>query len=106
MPIWKYAANRVRTAVENALLRYKLSEYHTGYRAFSRRGLGTLPLEENDDDFVFDKQILAQAIWFGFPIGEISCPARHFPETSSVGFRRRVEYGLWGPGTTLEERGA
>jgi len=106
MPIWKYAANRVLTAVENALLRYKLSEYHTGYRAFSRRVLETLPLEENDDDFVFDNQILAQAIWFGFHIGEISCPARYFAEASSIGFRRSVKYGLGVLGTALEYRAA
>jgi len=106
MPIWKYAANRVLTAVENALLRYKLSEYHTGYRAFSRRVLETLPLEENDDDFVFDNQILAQAIWFGFHIGEISCPARYFAEASSIGFRRSVRYGLGVLGTALEYRAA
>ena len=106
MPIWKYAANRVLTAVENALLRYKLSEYHTGYRAFSRRVLETLPLEENDDDFVFDNQILAQAIWFGFHIGEISCPARYFAEASSIGFQRSVKYGLGVLGTALEYRAA
>ena len=106
MPIWKYAANRVLTAVENVLLRYKLSEYHTGYRAFSRRVLETLPLEENDDDFVFDNQILAQAIWFGFHIGEISCPARYFAEASSIGFHRSVKYGLGVLGTALEYRAA
>ena len=106
MPVWKYAANRVLTAVENALLRYKLSEYHTGYRAFSRRVLQTLPLEENDDDFVFDNQILAQAIWFGFHIGEISCPARYFAEASSIGFRRSVKYGLGVLGTALAYRAA
>jgi glycosyltransferase involved in cell wall biosynthesis len=106
MPVWKYAANRVLTAMENALLRYKLSEYHTGYRAFSRRVLQTLPLEENDDDFVFDNQILAQAIWFGFHIGEISCPARYFAEASSIGFRRSVKYGLGVLGTALEYRAA
>src|SRR2546423_5764069 len=94
MPIWKYAANRVRTAVENALLRYKLSEFHTGYRAFSRRVLETLPLEENSDDFVFDNQMLAQALYFGFTIGEISCPTRYTAESSSINLRRSVTYGL------------
>jgi len=106
MPIWKYAANRFLTAVENLLLGYKLAEYHTGYRAFSRRLLETLPLEENSDDFVFDNEMLAQAIWFGFHIGEISCPARYFPEASSIGFRRSVKYGLGVLGTALEYRAA
>jgi glycosyltransferase involved in cell wall biosynthesis len=104
MPVWKYAANRFLTAVENLLLGYKLAEYHTGYRAFSRRLLETLPLEENSDDFVFDNQMLAQAIWSGFHIGEISCPARYFPEASSIGFRRSVKYGLGVLGTALEYR--
>jgi len=106
MPIWKYAANRFLTAAENLLLGYKLAEYHTGYRAFSRRVLETLPLEENSDDFVFDNQILAQAIWFGFQIGEISCPARYFPEASSIGFRRSVHYGLGVLETALQFRAA
>ena len=106
MPIWKYAANRFLTATENLLLGYKLAEYHTGYRAFSRRLLETLPLEENSDDFVFDNQMLAQAIWFGFHIGEISCPARYFPEASSINFRRSVKYGLGVLGTALEYRAA
>jgi glycosyltransferase involved in cell wall biosynthesis len=106
MPIWKYAANRFLTATENLFLGYKLAEYHTGYRAFSRRLLETLPLEENSDDFVFDNQMLAQAIWFGFHIGEISCPARYFPEASSINFRRSVKYGLGVLGTALEYRAA
>jgi glycosyltransferase involved in cell wall biosynthesis len=106
MPVWKYAANRFLTATENMLLGYKLAEYHTGYRAFSRRLLETLPLEENSDDFVFDNQMLAQAIWFGFQIGEISCPARYFPEASSINFRRSVKYGLGVLGTALEYRAA
>src|SRR3954468_3538430 len=104
MPVWKYAANRFLTATENMLLGYKLAEYHTGYRAFSRRLLETLPLEENSDDFVFDNQMLAQAIWFGFQIGEISCPARYFPEASSINFARSVKYGLGVLGTALEYR--
>ena len=106
MPIWKYAANRFLTATENLFLGYKLAEYHTGYRAFSRRLLETLPLEENSEDFVFDNQMLAQAIWFGFHIGEISCPARYFPEASSINFRRSVKYGLGVLGTALEYRAA
>jgi hypothetical protein len=106
MPLWKYVANRLLTAGENLLLGYKLAEYHTGYRAFSRRLLETLPLEENSDDFVFDNQMLAQAIWFGFQIGEISCPARYFPQASSIGFRRSVTYGLGVVGTALQFRAA
>jgi hypothetical protein len=106
MPLWKYAANRFLTAMENVLLQYKLAEYHTGYRAFSRRVLESLPLAENSDDFVFDNQVLAQAIWFGFQIGEISCPARYFPEASSIDFRRSVTYGLGVLLTALEYRAA
>jgi glycosyltransferase involved in cell wall biosynthesis len=106
MPLWKYVANRFLTATENALLGYKLAEYHTGYRAFSRRLLETLPLEENSDDFVFDNQMLAQAIWFGFHIGEISCPARYFAEASSINFRRSMKYGFGVLGTALEFRAA
>ena len=104
MPLWKYVANRVLTAFENLMLGYKLAEYHTGYRAFSRRLLERLPLEENSDDFVFDNQMLAQAIWFGFAIGEISCPARYFPEASSIGFRRSVRYGIGVLATAIEFR--
>jgi glycosyltransferase involved in cell wall biosynthesis len=106
MPRWKYVANRFLTATENALLGYKLAEYHTGYRAFSRRLLETLPLEENSDDFVFDNQMLAQAVWFGFHIGELSCPARYFAEASSINFRRSVKYGLGVLGTALQFRAA
>jgi len=106
MPLWKYAANRFLTFAENALLGYKLAEYHTGYRAFSRRLLETLPLEENSDDFIFDNQMLAQAIWFGFQIGEISCPARYFPEASSIGFGRSLKYGFGVLGTALQFRAA
>ena len=106
MPLWKYLANRFLTATENTLIGYKLAEYHTGYRAFSRRLLETLPLEENSDDFVFDNQMLAQAIWFGFHIGEISCPARYFPEASSINFRRSMKYGFGVLGTALEYRAA
>jgi len=104
MPLWKYVANRTLTAAENLLLGYKLVEYHTGYRAFSRRLLETLPLEENSDDFVFDNQMLAQSLWFGFDIGEISCPTRYFTEASSINFRRSVKYGFGVLGTALEYR--
>jgi glycosyltransferase involved in cell wall biosynthesis len=94
MPLYKYVANRFLTAVENVLLGIKLSEYHTGYRAFSRKVLETLPLAENSNDFVFDNQMLAQTAAFGFRIGEISCPTRYFPEASSINFRRSCIYGL------------
>jgi glycosyltransferase involved in cell wall biosynthesis len=104
MPLWKYVANRALTASENLLLGYKLSEYHTGYRVFSREVLERLPLEENSDDFVFDNQMLAQILWFGFRIGEISCPTRYFPEASSINFRRSVTYGFGVLGTAIEYR--
>ena len=104
MPIWKYVANRALTFIENLLLGYKLAEYHTGYRAFSRRLLEALPLEENSDDFVFDNQMLAQALWFGFDIGEVSCPTRYFPEASSINFSRSVRYGFGVLATAVEYR--
>ncbi len=94
MPLYKYIANRVLTLVENMALGVKLSEYHTGYRAFARSVLETLPLEENSDDFVFDNEMLAQAVFFGFKIGEISCPTKYFDDASSINFRRSVTYGL------------
>ena len=94
MPRYKYVANRFLTAVENVLLGSKLSEFHTGYRAFSRRVLESLPLEENSDDFVFDNQMLAQVLYFGFTIGEISCPTRYTAESSSINLRRSVTYGM------------
>ena len=94
MPLYKYVANRFLTAFENILLGVKLSEYHTGYRAFSRQVLERLPLNENSDDFVFDNQMLAQVVAFGFSIGEISCPTRYFPEASSINLRRSIVYGL------------
>jgi len=94
MPTYKYFANRILTLVENFLLGSKLSEFHTGFRAFSRRVLEELPLYENSDDFVFDNQMLTQAIFFNFKIGEISCPTRYFPEASSINFKRSVIYGL------------
>ncbi|MFZ1083587.1 MAG: glycosyltransferase family 2 protein [Terracidiphilus sp.] len=94
MPLYKYIANRILTAIENIFLGVKLSEYHTGFRAFSRELLETLPLQENSDDFVFDNQMIAQAVIFGFHIGEISCPTRYFEEASSINFRRSVKYGF------------
>lgn len=94
MPLYKYLANRFLTFFENLLLGAKLSEYHTGFRAFSRRVLEALPLLENSDDFLFDNEMLAQVIYFGFPVGEVSCPTRYFPEASSINFPRSVKYGL------------
>ncbi|HOQ05669.1 MAG TPA: glycosyltransferase family 2 protein [Anaerohalosphaeraceae bacterium] len=94
MPLWRYAANRFLTFAENLLMGAKLSEYHTGYRAFSRTLLERLPLEANSDDFVFDNQMLAQILWLGYPIGEVSCPTRYFAEASSINFRRSCVYGL------------
>jgi glycosyltransferase involved in cell wall biosynthesis len=94
MPIYKYVANRFLTLVENLLLGHKLSEYHTGYRAFSREILERLPLERNSNDFVFDNQMLAQIIWFGYRIGELTCPTKYFEDASSINFRRSVVYGL------------
>jgi glycosyltransferase involved in cell wall biosynthesis len=94
MPLYKYICNRLLTAFENLFLRVKLSEYHTGYRAFSRELLTRLPLLENSDDFVFDNQMLAQCVHFGFRIGEVSCPTKYFAAASSINFRRSVLYGL------------
>jgi glycosyltransferase involved in cell wall biosynthesis len=94
MPLYKYIANRFLTLFENLLLGHKLSEYHTGYRAFSREILERLPLEQNSNDFVFDNQMLAQIICFGYRIGEITCPTRYFADASSINFRRSVKYGL------------
>jgi glycosyltransferase involved in cell wall biosynthesis len=94
MPVYKYIANRLLTAFQNIFLGVKLSEYHTGFRAFSRELLETLPLLENSDDFVFDNQMIAQAVMFGFKIGEISCPTKYFEEASSINFKRSVEYGI------------
>ena len=101
MPRYKYIANRVLTAFQNLFLGVKLSEYHTGFRAFSREVLQTLPLLENSDDFVFDNQMLAQSVMFGFRIGEISCPTSYFEEASSINFRRSVKYGLGVLATTV-----
>ena len=94
MPIWKYVANRFLTFVGNIFLGAKLSEYHTGYRAFSRRLLKQLPLHENSDDFVFDNQMLAQIIWYGFTIAEVSCPTKYFEEASSINLSRSIKYGF------------
>ena len=94
MPGWKYVANRFLTLTENLLLGAKLSEYHTGYRAFSREILERLPWEQNSDDFVFDNQMLAQVLWHGYSVGEVSCPTRYFREASSINFPRSVRYGF------------
>jgi len=94
MPYWKYVSNRALTAGSNMLLGAKLSEYHTGYRAFSRELLEKLDLEGNSDDFVFDNQMLAQILWHGHIIAEVSCPTKYFPEASSINFRRSVRYGI------------
>ena len=95
MPLWRYIGNRVLTLLENALLGSKLSEFHTGYRAFSRRLLESLPLEKNSNDFVFDNQILAEILWQGDVIAEVSCPTHYFEEASGISFRRSITYG-WG----------
>ena len=94
MPPYKYVANRALTLIQNLLLRYKLSEYHTGYRAFSRALLEKLPLEQNDDDFVFDNQMLSQIIYGGYDIGEVTCPTRYMEDSSSISFSRALQYGL------------
>jgi glycosyltransferase involved in cell wall biosynthesis len=94
MPWWKYVANRALTLFSNVMMHAKLSEYHTGYRAFSRELLEGLPLARNSDDFVFDNEVLAEILWQGHTIAEVSCPTRYFPEASSIGFRRSVRYGL------------
>lgn len=104
MPLYKFISNRILTAIQNILLNYKLSEYHTGYRAFSREVLEALPLEENTDDFVFDNEMLAQVIYFGYRIGEISCPTRYFAEASSINFVRSFQYGLGVLATSMKFR--
>jgi glycosyltransferase involved in cell wall biosynthesis len=104
MPIWKYVANRGLTLVQNLLIGAKLSEYHTGYRAFSRQILETLPLHLNSDDFVFDNQMLCQVIWHGFRVAEISCPTVYEPDSSSINFRRSVTYGFGCLKTALDFR--
>ena len=104
MPGWKYIANRWLTLVENILLGAKLSEYHTGYRAFSREILETIDLSNNSDDFVFDNQMLAQILWHGFTIAEVSCPTKYFPEASSINLRRSIKYGFGCLGTGMKFR--
>lgn len=94
MPIWKYIANRFLTLVQNILLGAKISEYHTGYRGFSRDLLERLPLEVNSDDFVFDNQMLAQIVWFGYTVAEVSCPTKYFAEASSINLFRSIKYGI------------
>ena len=94
MPLYKYISNRFLTAFQNLLIGQKLSEYHTGYRAFSREVLEFLPLEENTNDFIFDNEMLSQIVFFNFRIGEISCPTKYFEEASSINFTRSVRYGL------------
>lgn len=94
MPWWKYIANRFLTLMENIMTGAKLSEYHTGYRAFSRELLERLPLENNSDDFVFDNQMLAQILWFDYQVAEISCPTLYFAEASSINFHRSLKYGF------------
>jgi glycosyltransferase involved in cell wall biosynthesis len=104
MPAYKYVANRALTFAENVLLDAKLSEYHTGYRAFSREVLAALPLARNSDDFVFDNQMLAEILWLGFRVGEVSCPTKYFEEASSINFGRSLRYGLGCLGTAAAFR--
>ncbi|MBU4344315.1 MAG: glycosyltransferase family 2 protein [Desulfobacteraceae bacterium] len=104
MPVWKYIANRFLTCVENILIGAKLSEYHTGYRAFSRELLKRLPLEANSDDFVFDNQMLAQIVWLDYTIAEVSCPTRYFAEASSINLRRSIKYGFGCLNTAMKFR--
>lgn len=94
MPVWKYMANRALTLVENIMIGAKLSEYHTGYRAFSRQLLEQLPLEHNSDDFVFDNQMLAQILWHGYTVAEISCPTKYFTDASSINLPKSIKYGF------------
>ena len=94
MPMYKYIANRFLTFSQNLLIRYKLSEYHTGYRAFSREVLETINFNVNSDDFVFDNEMLSQIVYAGFDIGEVTCPTKYFEEASSINFRRSMKYGL------------
>jgi glycosyltransferase involved in cell wall biosynthesis len=104
MPVYKYISNRLLTVFENLMLGTSLSEYHTGYRAFSRQLIEALPLEENSDDFVFDNQMLVQAIALGSRIGQVSCPARYFPEASSINFSRSLKYGIGVLGVAIQGR--
>jgi glycosyltransferase involved in cell wall biosynthesis len=104
MPLYKYISNRGLTLVENILIQEKMSEYHTGYRAWSRALLERLPILSCSDDFVFDNEMVVQAVHFGFRIGEISCPTKYFKEASSINFRRSVKYGFGVLGTALDFR--
>lgn len=104
MPLWKYISNRGLTFIENILIGAKLSEYHTGYRAFSRELLLKLPLHLNSDDFVFDNQMLAQIVWFGYTVAEVSCPTLYFPEASSINLPRSITYGFGCLATALNYR--
>ena len=94
MPVWKYIANRFLTFTENILIGAKLSEYHTGFRAFSRKLLEQLPIESNSDDFVFDNQMIAQILWLGYTVAEVSCPTKYFAEASSINLFRSIKYGF------------
>ena len=104
MPLWKYIPNRFLTFIENVLMGAKLSEYHTGYRAFSRQLIEQLALEANSDDFVFDNEMLAEILWLGYTIAEVSCPTKYFPEASSINFSRSIKYGLGCIWTALKFR--
>ena len=104
MPIWKYIANRFLTYIQNILMTAKLSEYHTGYRAFSRKLLEHLPLEFNSDDFVFDNQMLSQILWHGYQVAEVSCPTKYFAEASSINLLRSIKYGLGCLNTAMKFR--
>ncbi len=104
MPAWKYIANRFLTFTENLLLGAKLSEYHTGYRAFSRQLIEHIPIHRNSDDFIFDNQMLAQVLWAGYTIAEVSCPTKYFAEASSINFSRSMKYGLGCLWTALQFR--
>ena len=104
MPMYKYIFNRCLTFTQNILVNQKLSEYHTGYRAFSKEVLETINLSSNSDDFVFDNQMLSQIIYAGFEIAEVTCPTKYFPEASSINFRRSMKYGLGCVGVSLKHR--
>jgi glycosyltransferase involved in cell wall biosynthesis len=104
MPLWKYVANRTLTFAENLLMDAKLSEYHTGYRGFSRELLEKVPFQANSDDFVFDNQMIAQILWLGYTVAEVSCPTRYFEEASSINFTRSVTYGVGCLKTACEYR--
>jgi glycosyltransferase involved in cell wall biosynthesis len=104
MPLYKYISNRVLTFAENLLMGAKLSEYHTGYRGFSRELLEKVPFEKNSDDFIFDNQIVAQILWLGYTVAEVSCPTKYFPEASTINFSRSVKYGFGCLTTALRYR--